>query len=172
MGTSFSVDQFVGKTLKVQKAVSDKSLNGAAFKRIGETLAPLATAAVRSTKLGSDAAFTAGSKGRANKWFNVTLEAHSNVHKDGMGLTMSRTKETAGPWRVAESGRGNNIGPVMPKVLKSGKLSKAKQHKRSARANGQTQGFDAWSKAESAMFAAAPPKVITHFTKAVWEVFR
>lgn len=170
MGESVSVREMVAKINEVQKRLDSKPLNAAAFKAIGDELAPLARAAAAGLKLGSDAAFTRGSVGRARQWFNVPLEARASVHRSGRGVTIGRTRASAGPWRVAEDGRAayTKGAKIQQGTFRSGRARMVKARNTST----ATEGFGAWSSAEALMAAAAPAKMPTHFTKSIVEVFR
>ena len=172
MGESFSTKQLIAKISKAEQTLSSKPLNAAAFKRIGGELAPLAHAAATTTKLGSDGAFTRG-KGKKSSdaaWFNVPLEARSSVHSSGMGVTIGRSRASAGPWRVAEDGRQAHVKGRRHDVgvTKSGRV----KYKKSKATLGATEGFKAWTAASERMMAAAPARVTVHFTKAVMGVFQ
>lgn len=172
MGESFSTKQLIAKISKAEQTLSSKPLNAAAFKRIGEQLAPLAHAAATTTKLGGDGMFTKGSK--AGRWFNVPLEAYPSVHKSGYGVTIGRTRASVGPWRVAESGRrAQTKGVKLEAGFRHNKNGTVVQkYKKAKRTLSATEGYEAWTKAEQSMMAAAPPRVAVHFTKAVMGVFQ
>ena len=172
MGQSFDTKQLIAKISKAEQTLSSKPLNAAAFKRIGEQLAPLAHKAVTTTKLGSDGMFTKGSK--AGRWFNVPLEAYPSVHKSGYGVTIGRTRKSVGPWRVAESGRrAQTKGVKLEAGLRRNKNGDIKQkYKKAKRTLSASEGYDAWTKAEESMMAAAPERVSVHFAKAVLGVFQ
>lgn len=172
----------VGKIAAAQKKATDPALNKAAWQKLGEELAPLARVTATGTKLGSDAAFTRGSSHASKPWFNAPLEARPSPHKNGYGVTFGRTKESAGPWTVAEFGRnrGNAAGFSGPGISaktgltlrnKDGAVRKVRKRK-GRRWNGTTEGFDAWTKAAAAMADAAPPRVQTHFAKTFLGVFK
>ena len=55
--------------------------------------------------------------------------------------------------------------------LQDFKLDEEK-YKKAKRTLSATEGYDAWTKAEQSMMAAAPPRVAVHFTKAVMGVFQ
>ena len=82
------------------------------------------------------------------------------------GLMIRPARSAVGPMRVLESGRNSAAGPRMtgPRLLKSGKASKAKQK----RYNGRTDGKGTWSDAEDAMNKELPDIV----AKAVREQYR
>ena len=172
MGQSLSTKQLIDKISKAEQTLSSKPLNAAAFKRIGSELAPLAHAAATTTKLGSDGAFTRGKGKRSTDaaWFNVPLEARSSVHSSGYGVTIGRTRASAGPWRVAEDGRQAHVKGRRHDVgvTKSGRV----KYKKSKATLGATEGFKAWTAASERMMAAAPARVTVHFTKAVMGVFQ
>ena len=171
MGTSHSTAQLVGKITKAQKQLAAKPLNAAAMRDIGNSLSPLAHRAATTTPLGADGAFTRGSKKAASPWFNEPLQARASVHRDGYGVTIGRTKMSAGPWRVAEEGRRQHVAGARYEagfVKKTGRT----KYKRSKANLGAHGGYEAWTKAEAMISAAAPPRVRLHFTKAVMGVFR
>ena len=129
---------------------------------VGAAMVKVANAAAAASKLGGDRRFTKGG-------FGDPLAASFTVHGDGLGVTVHRDGKSAGPWRVAESGRnqGNGGGMAGPGVSKDGTTrrnkdgSVRKTRKRKARRwNGTTEGWGVWSAAYAAM---SPPgmKMIT-----------
>lgn len=90
------------------------------------------------------------------------------------GVSFKPLPISRGPERVAQSGRhagmtGAMQGPAMPKVLKSGKLSKAKQ--RHSKWNGSTDGFGTWDATVAEFQTMIPPKATSAFMAAATEVF-
>jgi len=129
---------------------------------VGAAMVQVANAAAAGSKLGTDRQFTKGG-------FGAPVTAGFTVHKDGLGVTVHRDRASAGPWRVAESGRhqGGLSGMAGPGVSsdgttrrnKNGSIRKVRSRK-ARRWNGSTEGFGVWSAAYAAM---SPPgmKMIT-----------
>lgn len=146
---------------KMEKAVSPAAQRSRLIE-IGVKLKPVGPAAAAGD-LGGDAAFSGWPKAEA-------LEAAFKLHTSGAGLTMHRTGRTAGPWRVAESGRHPMIGPFKPNITKTGKL--AKKQKTHSKYSGSTDGFGSWTKATVAMAAKAAPLMRKAQNQAVLDAFR
>lgn len=154
-----SVADLVLRMQKVEKAVGPQGQRDY-MTAVGVALKSPALTAAASTKLGADLMFTAG-------WSRAgPLQVAFTVHRDGNGLTMHRRGRSAGPWRVAESGRnqgsasgfsgpGINVKTGTTARNKDGSMRKVRARK-ARRWNGTTAGFGAWSKAEASMAAAAP----------------
>ena len=159
MGESFSTKQLIAKISKAEQTLSSKPLNAAAFKRIGEQLAPLAHAAVTTTKLGGDGMFTKGSK--AGRWFNVPLEAYPSVHKSGYGVTIGRTRASVGPWRVAEGGRrAQTKGVKLEAGFRHNKNGTVVQkYKKSKRTTTGTSGQGSWTAFEAIVLPKVSPLI-------------
>ena len=135
---------------------------------LGVELKPYGIKAAKAA-LGPDAGFTGG-RGRGGGWRGkggdvIPLEVDFKVERST--LTMKRKGKSAGPWRVAESGRnaysaGDQRSRGFGKVRKDG----TRREKFSAVKGtvGATKGFGAWSNAGELMEARAR-KVLPKLTR-------
>ena len=101
----------------------------------------------------------------------INLETKASFSSQANTVTIHRTRESAGPWRVAEEGRnqGNASGFSGPGInrrtgltarTKSGAVRKVRAVK-ARRWNGTTRGKDTWSDARALMDKSVP--------KAMWD---
>lgn len=111
------------------------------------------------------------------------LALRATLHRGGGGITIGRTRGSAGPWRVSDTGRnqGNAAGFSGPGIntrtgvtsrTKAGNIRKVRARK-AKRWNGRTRGEGTWDKAAagisrigSAQFAKITRKAVADaFTK-------
>lgn len=149
---------------KVEKAVGPQGQRDY-MTAVGVALKSPALSAAASTKLGSDLMFTAG-------WSRAgPLQVAFTLHRDGNGLTMHRRGRSAGPWRVAESGRRAGVKGELRETGRISKKTGRALTRKVKQTNGATVGFGAWSKAEASMAAAAPKLLEKMERKGVVDAF-
>lgn len=129
--------------------VSRANLSG-----VGRKLVPLAEKAAKAD-LGVDGGFSGWRRGRV-----IQLQARANPSSNGSSLTVRPTRDSAGPFRVAETGRnrgevGTFLGPGATRTggsvrTKTGKVRKTRA-RQAKRWNGVTAGKSTWSDAEALM---------------------
>lgn len=97
-----------------------------------------------------------------------TLDTRFDHIGDG-AISFHPSKKGAGPWTVAEFGRNSAAGPPMmgPKILKSGKASKAK----GKRWNGRTRGKGTATKALAQIEKETPDRIEAEVKKAIQKAF-
>lgn len=109
-----------------------------------------------------------GTPGMFRGW-PVKLETGYTLEADPGQFTIGPKGRSAGPWRVADSGRNPVVvGPNLPTFNKSGK---AKRQKHAKRYNGRTDGFGTWSKVEELVDKKVPGRVQTQVDVALIKTF-
>lgn len=143
---------------------------------VGQKLRPFAWKGA-SRDVGSKRHFSGWRRGAGIK-FNVDWK----VHRESVGLTIHRSRESAGPWRVAEIGRhigetGLFLGPAMnhrtgmtSRNKRTGNLIIRKKTKRK-RWNGYTKGKQTFSHASDLMAEQAPRFIRNAETRAIGKAF-
>jgi hypothetical protein len=127
------------------------------------------------TKLGTDAKKNALSAASADlggdpkfSGWAPTLDTRFDHVGEGV-ISFHPTRSGAGPFTVAEFGRHSTAGPPMtgPKILKSGKASKAKMKKW----NGRTKGKGTASKALAMIEKETPDRIDKEVKKLLKKAF-
>lgn len=166
----------------MEKALTGKDLKER-LQQVGEAMKPIAHKAA-AQDLGSDAAFS----GWRNKAGGVMpLNVAYTIDPAGKSVTIHRDRFSAGPWRVAQSGRNadGGVGAFQgPGInLRTGRTARRKDgslranagrvaRSRQRRWNGRTEGKGTWDKAAEAMSHEAPKRLTTANRAAIAKAFR
>ena len=145
----------------------------------GRGLVELTTAVAVKTKLDPGDAAKAdgqlnktGTPGAFSHWKADPLAARYETYASKPGVfEVVPTPRTRGPWRVAQDGRNQGktaLSHSLPKLTKTGKVSKAKRR----RWNGVTSGFGTWDDAQKLMEARVPVRVQVQVAKVLGRVFK
>lgn len=167
-----SAADLTARLTAMEKTLTGRDM-GKRFKLLEPSLHSVARAA-GAGDLGGDRKFTGWPGPDA-------LDVVVRLHRNGQGITVGRSRGSAGPWRVAQQGRnqgetGLALGPGintrtgLTSRTKSGGLRKVRTFK-AKRWNGVTQGKGTWGKAAASMTKVAGPQFSKITRKAVADAF-
>lgn len=139
----------------LEKSVSEEEQRKR-LTQVGVAMKPLAQEAARAD-LGADGAFSGWRRGAP-----IPLQVAFKMHRSGAAITVHRMGKSAGPWRVAESGRGAG----MSRGRKGGARRRGKDGvittsvAKPSRTVGATPGKDTFSDAVALMEKKAPDLMV------------
>lgn len=140
------------RTKALEKSISDEEQRKRLTK-VGVAMKPLAQRAAVAD-LGADGAFSGWRRGAP-----IPLQVAFKLHSHDAAMTVHRQGRSAGPWRVAEEGRGAGMsrgrkGGARRRSKVTGEITVSVA--KASRKVGATDGKDTWSDAVGLMQKKAP----------------